>query len=282
MAQEGRGSLPDKAASGYVSRVAPAFPAAADRADLTMRRLAHRVLPALLLAILALPGCATRPPASEPEARAEFDANNDPLEPLNRGLFFVHEGLDTLVLRPAAEAYRIFVPPPVRTGVSNVLANLRSPVILANDLLQGESARARITAERFLINTTLGLGGILDPATDMGRPRHTEDFGQTLAVWGVGEGFYLFLPGLGPSSLRDAAGFGVDMLLDPLFWITLEPGRTLRALAVTRTAATAVTQREALVETVDRVRRESLDPYATFRSGWRQQRERDIRNGRSE
>ncbi|MCS6931631.1 MAG: VacJ family lipoprotein [Acetobacteraceae bacterium] len=247
-----------------------------------MRRLAHRVLPALLLAILALPGCATRPPASEPEARAEFDANNDPLEPLNRGLFFVHEGLDTLVLRPAAEAYRIFVPPPVRTGVSNVLANLRSPVILANDLLQGESARARITAERFLINTTLGLGGILDPATDMGRPRHTEDFGQTLAVWGVGEGFYLFLPGLGPSSLRDAAGFGVDMLLDPLFWITLEPGRTLRALAVTRTAATAVTQREALVETVDRVRRESLDPYATFRSGWRQQRERDIRNGRSE
>ena len=247
-----------------------------------MRRLVSRLLPALLLALLALPGCATRPPASEPEARAEFDANNDPLEPLNRGLFFVHEGLDTLVLRPAAEAYRIFVPPPVRTGVSNVLANLRTPVILANDLLQGEGERARITAERFLINTTLGLGGILDPATDMGRPRHTEDFGQTLAVWGVGEGFYLVVPGLGPSSLRDAAGFGVDILLDPLFWITLESGRTLRALAVTRATATPITQREPLIETVDRVRRESLDPYATFRSGWRQQREREIRNGRSE
>jgi phospholipid-binding lipoprotein MlaA len=247
-----------------------------------MRRAARSLFALCCLAALALPACATRPPASEPEARAEFDADNDPLEPLNRGLFFVHEGLDTLVLRPAAEMYRLFLPPILRTSITNALANLRSPVILANDLLQGETARARITAERFLINTTLGIGGILDPAADMGRPRHSEDFGQTLAVWGAGEGFYLFLPGLGPSSARDAIGFGVDILLDPLFWLTLQPGRGLEAFAVTRATATPLAQREALIETVDRVRRDSLDPYATFRSGWRQQRQRDIRNGRSE
>jgi phospholipid-binding lipoprotein MlaA len=170
----------------------------------------------------------------------------------------------------------------VRSSVTNVLANLRTPVILANDLLQGESERARITAERFLINTTIGIGGLLDPATELGRPRHTEDFGQTLAVWGAGEGFFLFVPGFGPSSVRDVAGFGVDIALDPLFWLTLEPGRTLRALVVTRATATPLSQREALIETVDRVRRESLDPYATFRSGWRQLRQRDILNGRPE
>jgi phospholipid-binding lipoprotein MlaA len=247
-----------------------------------MRRAASRLITLCCLAALALSACATRPPASEPEARAEFDAENDPFEPMNRGLFFVHEGLDTLVLRPAAEMYRLFLPPIVRTSIANALANLRSPVILANDLMQGETERARITVERFVINTTLGIGGILDPATDMGRPRHTEDFGQTLAVWGLGEGFYLFVPGFGPSSLRDSVGFGVDILLDPLFWISLEPGRTLRAFVVTRSTTTPLSQREALIETVDRVRRDSLDPYATFRSGWRQQRQRDIRNGRPE
>jgi phospholipid-binding lipoprotein MlaA len=240
-----------------------------------------RLATLLCLGLLVLGACATRPPASEPEARAEFDANNDPLEPLNRGLFFVHEGLDTLVLRPAAEMYRLFLPPILRTSLANALANLRSPVILANDLLQGETERARITFERFVINTTLGLGGILDPATAMGRPRHAEDFGQTLAVWGAGEGFYLFLPGFGPSSARDVAGFGVDVLLDPLFWIALEPRHGLEALVVTRSTTTPLSQREALIETVDRVRAESLDPYATFRSGWRQQRQREIRNGRS-
>jgi phospholipid-binding lipoprotein MlaA len=246
-----------------------------------MPRTTSRLLPALLLALCALAACASRPPASEAEARAAFDAENDPLEPLNRGLFVLHEGLDTLVLRPAAEAYRLFVPPPVRTGVANALHNLRSPVILANDLLQGETQRARITFERFVINTTLGVGGLLDPAAAMGRPRHSEDFGQTLAVWGVGEGFYLFLPGLGPSSARDALGFGVDAVLDPLFWITIRPETTDTALRATRTGATVVSQREALIETVDRVRRESLDPYATFRSGWRQQRQREIANGRT-
>lgn len=247
-----------------------------------MRRAVPSLITLCCLAALALSACATRPPASEPEARAEFDANNDPLEPLNRALFFVNDGLDTLVLRPAAEMYRLFLPPIIRASVSNALANLRSPVIVANDLLQGETERARITVERFAINTTLGIGGIMDPATGLGRPRHSEDFGQTLAVWGAGEGFYLFVPGLGPSSLRDSIGFGVDILLDPLFWITLRPDSTDTAVRATRTAATVLSQREAVIETVDRVRRDSLDPYATFRSGWRQQRQREIRNGRTE
>src|SRR5690606_17780478 len=111
--------------------------------------------------------------------------------------------VDTLVLQPAAATYRFIVPEPVQDGIRNVLRNLNGPVILANDLLQGEFDRAGDTAMRFLINSTIGLAGIFDVASDWGYEYHDEDFGQTLASWGVGEGFYLVLPLLGPSNLRD-------------------------------------------------------------------------------
>jgi len=113
-------------------------------------------------ALLVASGCATRPNPGDAEAVAEFRVTNDPLEPLNRGLFFVNDGIDTLLLRPAAEAYRIFLPPEVRTAIRNILGNLRTPVILVNDLLQGETQRAATTMGRFIVNTTLGVGGIFD------------------------------------------------------------------------------------------------------------------------
>jgi phospholipid-binding lipoprotein MlaA len=232
---------------------------------------------ALAVALLALLGaCAARPDPRDTEAVAEFRANNDPLEPLNRGAYFVHDGLDTLVLRPAAEAYRIFLPPEARVAIRNILGNLRTPVILANDLMQGDTHRAATTMGRFLVNTTVGIGGIFDRATGFGLLGHTEDFGQTLAVWGLPEGPYLFIPALGPSNPRDLAGVLVDTALQPLNWVS--GAETWEAISLTRTVTTAVDTREGLIETIDQVKAGSIDPYATLRSAYRQRRVVEIRN----
>jgi phospholipid-binding lipoprotein MlaA len=241
-------------------------------------RLALGCALALGLAV-ATGGCATRPDPTDAEAVAEFEANNDPIEPLNRAAFFVNDGIDTLILRPAAEAYRIFLPPEVRTAIRNVLANLRTPVILVNDLLQGEVDRAGVTIGRFVVNTTLGIGGILDRARDFGLIGHTEDFGQTLAVWGLPEGPYLFVPVLGPSNPRDLVGSGVDLATQPLTWIS--GNDTVDAVLISRTALTVLDTREGLLEPLDALRQGSLDPYAALRSAYRQRRAAEIRNAPS-
>ncbi len=126
-------------------------------------------------------GCATAPDPTDREAVTEYQQLNDPAEPTNRAVFAVNQVLDKGVLKPAAGMNRDLVPPAVRTGVHNALNNLRSPVILLNDVLQGEMRRAGTTVMRFVINTTLGVGGLWDPATDMGFPYHSEDFGQDAA-----------------------------------------------------------------------------------------------------
>ncbi len=239
-------------------------------------RLAATLAMPMLVALL-LAGCATRPPASEPEALAEFKELNDPAEPLNRQLYAVHRGIDKVVLRPAAVAYREVVPRPVRSGVRNLLENLRTPVILANDMLQGAPRRAGDTLGRFLINSTLGLGGLFDVAgSQFGVAGHSEDYGQTLAVWGVGEGPFLFVPVLGPSNPRDLLGFGLGIASDPLTWVG--QGATVSGLAYTRTGLTVVDTRESLIDTLDDVERTSLDSYATLRSAYRQRRAAEIRD----
>ncbi|RKK04546.1 VacJ family lipoprotein [Pseudoroseomonas wenyumeiae] len=232
----------------------------------------------LLLGLLALSACATRPPASEPEALAEFEQNNDPFEPFNRAMYAVNTGIDDVVLRPAAKVYQFAVPQPVRTGVRNVLGNLRTPVIAVNDLLQGEPDRLLVTVGRFMINTTFGLGGIFDVAAATGMPGHTEDFGQTFATWGIGEGPFLFLPILGPTNPRDLVGYGAGVAADPLTWILPDGGPTAEGLGYSRLGLTVVDTREGLLETVDAINETSLDPYATFRSGYRQNRNQQIRN----
>jgi phospholipid-binding lipoprotein MlaA len=229
-----------------------------------------------LAALLAMPACATRPPADDPEALAEFRTNNDPIEPTNRVLLQVHEAVDQAVLEPVARAYREVVPRPVRTGVRNALGNLRAPVILLNDALQGERQRAEITLGRFMINSTLGLGGLIDVAAMIGVPGHAEDFGQTLAVWGVGEGPYLFIPVLGPSNPRDLSGSIVDIAANPVSYIG--QGGLVDAFDWTRIALTVVDTREGLLDAVEQVRATSLDPYATIRSAYRQRRRAEIEN----
>ncbi|GGC56466.1 lipoprotein [Siccirubricoccus deserti] len=242
-------------------------------------RLSSLTIPllAVTLAGSLLAGCATRPDPSDPDEVAEFRQTNDPAEPFNRAMYDVHQGIDRVVLRPVAVAYRDVVPQPVRTGVRNLLGNLRTPVILANDMLQGEPRRAGDTLGRFIINSTLGIAGIFDvAASHFGVRGHAEDYGQTLAVWGMGEGPYLFIPVLGPSNPRDLAGFGMGIAGDPLTWVG--QGVAVDVLTGTRAGVTVVDTRESLINTLDDVERTSLDPYATLRSAYRQRRNAEIRN----
>ncbi len=236
------------------------------------------LIPALAAVLgLLLAGCATRPPADDPEALAEFRENNDPAEPFNRTMLDVHQAIDRAVLIPVAKAYRTVVPLPVRDGVRNVLGNLRSPVILVNDMLQGESRRAGDTLGRFVINSTLGLGGIFDvAATQFGVRGHTEDFGQTFARWGAGEGPYLFIPIIGPSNPRDLGGSVADIAADPFTWFG--QGIAVSVATGTRTGMTVVNTRTGLLEPLDQLERGSLDYYATLRSIYRQRREAEIAN----
>ena len=163
---------------------------------------------------------AARRRPSDPDELAAYKETNDPLEPMNRYFFEVNYGLDQLLFKPVAAWYNLILPAPVEQGVHNFLTNLNSPVIFANDAMQGNGPRAGVTAKRFLINSTLGVAGIFDVAADWwGMKHHDEDFGQTLAVWGVGEGPYLVAPVLGPSNPRDLTGIGVDGVMDPWGWV---------------------------------------------------------------
>lgn len=218
-------------------------------------------------------GVATNAKAAETPA---VDDVNDPIEPVNRFFFQVNEALQVWFIRPAATMYRAFLPPGVRRGVNNVLANLGEPVTLANELLQGEGARAQATVERFAINTTYGVGGLYDQATDMGRPRHKEDFGQTMAVWGAGEGFYLMLPLFGPSNPRDAVGkLVVDPFFDPLTYVASSDAR------LARTIVKGIDEYEGVMDELEQIKKTSIDYYAALRSMYRQKREAEIRNGES-
>jgi phospholipid-binding lipoprotein MlaA len=232
-------------------------------------------LPPTLACVLAaavfctgVTACATQP--TDPEALADYRATNDPLEPTNRVFYAINNGIDVVLLKPIALAYRAVLPLPVRTGVHNVLSNLSTPVILSNDLLQGKPRRAGETVIRFVINTTVGVVGIFDVAKSAGYVHHDTDFGITLALWGVPDGPFLFLPVLGPSDPRDAAGFGVDYALDPLTWVG--HGAVVSDLKYTRFGTSAVDARAGVLDEIDSVKKTALDPYATFRSLYRQNR----------
>jgi len=229
---------------------------------------------AALLIAATLGACATPPPASDPAAVADFKRTNDPLEPTNRVFYAINNALDDVVLRPLAVGYRYAVPSSVREHVDNMLGNLNTPVVLANDMMQGKPRRAGDTFARFFINSTIGIGGLFDVATDAGYPGHDADFGETLALWGVPEGPFLYLPVLGPTDPRDAAGFGVDVALSPFTWVG--QGHVVSNLEYTQYGLTAVSTRAALIPDLDKVKEQALDPYATFRSLYRQHRRAQI------
>jgi phospholipid-binding lipoprotein MlaA len=244
-----------------------------------LARLWRVVLFAGLLAVV-LTGCARPPPADDPDAVAESRQTNDPLEPTNRVFYAVNNGIDTVLLRPAAQAYRFAVPGPVRTGVHNFLTNLGMTVQLSNDVMQGKPRRAGDSTMRFLINSTIGFVGVFDVATGLGYPDHDTDFGLTLANWGVSDGPFLFLPVLGPSNPRDFAGFGVDMLQDPFTWVGATPG--LQEFNWAKFGLNALDSRERYLDPVDQIKKTALDPYATFRSLYRQHRAGQVKEMRED
>lgn len=243
---------------------------------------ARRFFVVLTLVAFGLAGCATKPPADDPDAVADYQQTNDPLEPTNRVFYAINNGLDTVILRPAALAYRYVLPGPVREGIHNVLSNIGTPVQLSNDILEGKSRRAGDTTMRFLINTTVGVLGIFDVAAKWGYPKHDADFGMTLANWGVPEGPFLFLPVLGPSNPRDAAGFGVDIALDPFTWVGGKHNTGLTVFNWTRYGLNALDSRERVLDALDQIKKTALDPYATFRSLYRQHRQAQIEEMRKD
>lgn len=230
----------------------------------------------LATALLAS-GCATPPDPSDDAAVQAFNEANDPLEPMNRYFFEVNHVIDELVAKPFAGYYNIALPDPAKDGVRNFLRNLHAPVILLNDLFQGEGSRAGTTAARFLINTTLGVGGLIDVADMFGITYHDEDFGQTLAVWGVDEGIYLHLPVLGPNNPRDLGGHLVDYVLDPLTWVGYV--YDVSWINTTRSVLESVDTRARNLETIAELQKGSVDFYATVRSLYRQHRNDAIKNG---
>ena len=228
----------------------------------------------LLLALLALPvaSCATAPEGDE-EAMARYEEANDPLEPWNRGVLEFNRGFDDFVLRPIAIVYRNILPDVVRKRIHLFLMNLRTPVVFANDLMQSEPERAGETLGRFVINSTVGIGGLFDVATEWGLEPHSEDFGQTLAVWGAGEGPYLMLPLFGPSNPRDVTGIVVDLFLDPLNYLLDDK------YLIARTGTRIVDERERHIEDLENLEATSIDFYAALRSLYRQYRDNEVRNG---
>ncbi len=227
---------------------------------------------------------AAKKPAADEITDAEILAQstaeaNDPLEPINRLIFGFNEVLDLVILTPVSKTYRFIVPTPLRTGVSNAIANAKAPVTFANDLLQGKPQRAKTTFMRFLINTTVGFGGLVDAAEAGGFEKHTEDFGQTLAVWGLDSGPYMVLPVFGPSTPRHLVGRVADTAATPTTWILADLSLLERS---TPTMAELISGREALLDDVQILRESSPDFYASVRDIYRQSRKNAIFDGELE
>lgn len=219
-----------------------------------------------LIAALALTVLASCSPASNPEP-------NDPLESWNRGVFAFNEGVDDFLLEPAARGYRYITPKPVRTGVSNFFGNLREPITFANSLLQGDVDGAFTSFWRFAINSTVGLGGLIDVAdnsTDL--KKHKEDLGQTFGSWGWTDSTYLVLPLMGPTTTRDALGMVGDYFAHPTtYYLETDDQIIYRAVE-------GLSTREELLELTDDVDANAIDPYATYRSLYLQRRAALISN----
>lgn len=232
------------------------------RIDRAISRNGRRLLLALGLS-LALTGL----------ARAD-DVGHDPYEAFNRPMFAVHETIDGYLTRPVARVYDKVVPMPVEAGIGNFFGNLGDLWIGVNSALQGKAGDAGSDFARLLINSTIGIFGLFDVASELGFEKHDEDFGQTLAVWGVGDGGFLFFPVIGPRTLRDTASWAIDLSVDPVGWV--DPVSVRNSLVGTRLIDT----RAALLP-ADKVFEEAaLDKYAYVRDAYLQRRRSQIYDGR--
>jgi phospholipid-binding lipoprotein MlaA len=229
------------------------------------------------------PGPEATAPATAPRERSEApvpsaagaESINDPVEGLNRAIFAFNDGVDTMVFRPVAAVYGYVIPDAARSAVRRAFDNLNLPVVFANDLFQLDLLGAGITLGRFAINSTVGALGLFDVAQHVGFDAHRADFGQTLHHYGSGPGAYVVLPLIGPSTVRDAVGKGVDGFLQPLRYI-VEP-----EVSFAVSGAEAVVRREALLVPLDDLKSTSVDYYAALRAAYYQNRAVDLRKGRA-
>ena len=228
-------------------------------------------LAAALCASLALSACATK----DPEAVAQ----HDPWEPTNRAVFNFDVQLDNAVATPVAKFYRSAVPELARDSIHNALTNLNAPVVFVNDTLQLDGDRATDTFGRFMVNSTVGLAGLIDVASKVGIPYHDNDFGITLGKAGAAEGSYLVLPVLGPKPPRDLVGEGVDIAFDPLTYMSWNDSTLYMII---RTGLGVLDERAANIDAVETIERSSIDFYATTRSLYRQNRAAQINGGKSD
>jgi len=222
---------------------------------------------ALLLLLALIAGCASTP-AAKPDPR-------DPWERFNRASFKFNDALDRAIARPAAKAYVKVTPRILRTGISNALSNLSTVPTVINDTLQGKMRQAGRDSARFLLNSTLGLGGLFDPASAAGLENNDEDFGQTLGKWGVKSGPYLMLPILGPSTVRDIFGRGVDQFTYPVNYLDDTSTRYIIS------AVDFLDLRASLLD-LDAQLERSYDRYAFVRNAWLQRREYKVKDGNVE
>lgn len=240
-----------------------------------MRLVRHiRLLALAGMATVGLSACATGPD----DASSVGDIP-DPFERVNRVTFGLNQLVDGAIVRPAAQVYRGVVPDLARQGVTNFLRNLRSPIIIANQALQADWQGVEDATARMLVNSTVGLAGVFDVADHNGEgiPFEGEDFGQTLAVWGVDHGAYIVLPLLGPSSVRDVGGLAVDYLADPVR-LALEQHDAEWAGDI-RPVLTVLSAREATIDATDELEASSIDYYAAVRSLYGQLRRAAVADG---
>ena len=199
----------------------------------------------------------------------------DPLESVNRVIFNFNNVADKVILEPVAKGYKK-LPSPIQNGLGNFLNNLKMPLVVVNQLLQGQGGNAAESTGRFFINSTAGLLGIIDVAQKVGLEQKQEDFGQTLATWGIGDGFYIVLPIFGPSNLRDASGMFLTSVTDPINAYAITEGEGW--IIPVKTATNAVNDRSKIIDEVNALRNNSLDYYAAVRSSYYQNRKAAILN----
>jgi phospholipid-binding lipoprotein MlaA len=223
---------------------------------------------AVIILVGLLSGCATSIPAAPKDQRAA----SDPWEPLNRHISAFNDNVDKVSFKPLAKAYQAVLPNPVQRGINNFSRNLLIPLSIINNLLQGKFHNGLSETGRFLANSTVGLGGLIDVGSGMGLDPHREDFGQTLAVWGVPDGPYVVIPILGPRTLRDATMIPLNFAADPLFHLGHD--RTRRTIYFVRAvdARAQLFSAEALIEN-------SYDRYLSIREAYLQNRQFLIYDG---
>ncbi len=232
----------------------------------------------LLLSIMASAAAYAKPVSNN--AGNTPQQISDPIEPVNRFIFGFNDILDRVLIEPLAKGYNFVLPQFVRDSVQSFMHNLQSPIIVANDLLQGKIGNAGVATARFVINSTIGIVGLVDVASTQGLKYEDQDFGQTLATWGVGNGFYIVLPILGPSSLRDATGTFTDSYADPVRIIADNTNH--QWIYYVREGLQGLDNRSRLIKPIDDMRRNSLDYYAAARSAYVQHRDALIRGEKSD